>query len=347
MKKASPVMERPAGRPAIPRANLGPVLSARIVWQRLNGLSPFPDNPRHHPEKQICSLARSLSKFGWAKPIIIDETNTILCGHGCYAAAQRLSLKEVPTLTLVGLTPAKKRALVIADNRVAEGSAWEMDLLKVQFQELAKIDFDVELTGFSTGEIDLILDGNEQASDLADNLEDGALDGPAVSVEGDLWKLGTHRVICGDARIPVTIQALLGNSLVEMLVTDPPYNVRIKGHVQGRAKKKHREFAMASGEMSRPEFTSFLSAVMSQAVRFSAKGSIHYWFIDWRHLPEMLGASEPLYTEWKNLLVWRKSNAGQGAFYRSQHELIAVFKSGDAPHINNFGMGGEVPDQRS
>jgi DNA modification methylase len=330
-----------ARRALIASGDFGSTLSTKVVWQRVSDLRLFPGNARRHPDKQIKALARSISKLGWAKPIIIDDTNTILCGHGCFAAAQCLSLKTVPTLTITGMKPAEKRALVVADNRVAEGSAWEMGLLKVQFQALAKIDFDVELTGFSTGEIDLILDGNEQATDPADNLDDEALGGAAVSVDGDLWELGTHRAICGDARLTGTLQALLGKCLVEMVVTDPPYNVRVNGHVQGRAKKKHREFAMASGEMSRPEFTAFLSAVMSQAVRFSVKGSIHYWFIDWRHLPEMLGASEPLYTEWKNLLVWAKSNAGQGAFYRSQHELIAVFKSGDSHHINNFGMGGQ------
>jgi DNA modification methylase len=185
------------------------------------------------------------------------------------------------------------------------------------------------------------LDGDEPPPDPADELDDGSLDGPAVSAAGDLWNLGSHRVICGDARLLEVLQALLGSDLVQMVVTDVPYNVKVEGHARGRSKKKHREFAMASGEMSRPEFTHFLSVAMSQAIRFSIKGSIHYWFIDWRHLPEMICASETLYTEWKNLLVWAKSNAGQGAFYRSKHELILVFKSGDAPHINNFGMGGE------
>jgi len=317
------------------------ILSNNVVWQRIDGLSPFPDNPRHHPEKQLSRLGRSLSKLGWARPIVVDETNTILCGHGCHLAAKRLGLREVPTLTLSGLTPAKKRALVIADNRVGEGSDWDTNLLKVHFQELANLDFDVELTGFGTGEIDIIMDGAEPPPDPVDNLNDDSLGGPAVSVKGDLWKLGPHRLICGDSRVPETFKALLGSDLVQMVVTDVPYNVKVQGHARGRSKKKHREFAMASGEMTTAEFTDFLSTVMSQAIRHSINGSIHYWFIDWRHLPEILGASMPLYTEWKNLIVWRKANAGQGSFYRSQHELIAVFKSGDEPHINNFGLGSE------
>jgi len=125
----------------------------------------------------------------------------------------------------------------------------------------------------------------------------------------------------------------------EMVVTDPPYNVPISGHAMGRGKTRHREFPMASGEMSQAEFTSFLAGYMRCAIAFSRDGSIHYHFMDWRHLPELLSAALALYTEWKNLLAWIKTNAGQGSFYRSQHELIGVFKNGDAPHVNNFGLG--------
>jgi DNA modification methylase len=323
------------------RGNLSPTLSTRVIWQQIADLRPFPNNARCHPEKQIKTLARSISRLGWARPIVIDDAGTILCGHGCFAAAKHLSLQTVPTLAITGMTHAEKLALVIADNKVAEGSWFENDVLKLNFQELDDLSFEIEDTGFSTTEIDLILEGENPVPDLADVLDDPALSGPPVSVKGDLWRLGQHLLICEDARLETTLQQLLGGQLAQMVVTDPPYNVRVKGHVQGRAKKQHREFAMASGEMSPADFTSFLGQAMTQAVRFSADGSIHYWFMDWRHMPELLGASMPVYAEWKNLLVWRKSNAGQGAFYRSQHELIAVFKSGSAPHINNFGMGGD------
>ena len=217
---------------------------------------------------------------------------------------------------------------------------WDFDLLREHFKELIEIDFDVELSGFSTGEIDLVLDGKPapEATDPADDLM-GLGDGPAVSQPGDVWELGRHRLICGDALLDTSYQALLHSDLAQTVVTDPPYNVSIQGHAVGRGKIRHREFAMAAGEMSEEAYTTFLGSFIRNAIAFSANGSIHYPFIDWRHLPELLAAARPLYAEWKNLLVWNKSNAGQGSFYRSKHELVGVFKNGAAPHINNFGLG--------
>src|SRR5262249_2215729 len=190
------------------------------------------------------------------------------------------------------------------------------------------------------GEIDLVIDGKpaSKASDAADDLTGLAPAGPAVSRLGDIWELGRHRVICGDALEGRCYQRLLGAERAQMVVTDPPYHVRI-GHTVGRGKIRHREFAMASGELSDAAFTRFLSRFVHQAINFSENGSIHYVFMDWRHIPELIAAARPLYTEWKNLLVWSKNNAGQGSFYRSKHELIAVFKNGNTPHINNFGLG--------
>ncbi|MFZ1006330.1 MAG: DNA methyltransferase [Candidatus Sulfotelmatobacter sp.] len=325
------------------KRTLRELLAGQVEWRSTGSLRPYPDNPRRHPDDQIEALGRSISKFGWARPIGIDGSGTILFGHGCYEAARRLALAEVPTLTLTGLSEAEKRALMIADNRLAEESDWDPDLLVLHFKELLEIDFDVELTGFSTGQIDILLDGapKESCAQDPDDVLDSALQGPPVTVLNDCWKLGAHGLICGDARLAVSYQALLGGTRAQMVVTDPPYNVKIEGHARGRSRKKQREFAMASGEMTDAQFTVFLESTMALVIASSEDGSIHYWFMDWRHLPQLLGASGPLYTEWKNLLVWRKSNAGQGSFYRSHHELIAVFKLGNAPHINNFGLGAD------
>ncbi len=316
-------------------------LADKVIPRKLDELRPFPGNPRTHSREQIRALARSISSLGWARPIGIDETNTILFGHGCFAAAKFLGLSEVPTLAVTGLTEGQKRAVVVADNQLALQSAWDPILLKVQLEELIKLDFDVELTGFSTGEIDVLFgaaDATVPATAMDD--ADGLLAaGPAVTKVGDLWVLGNHRLTCGDSRAKQSLQHLLGDDRAEMVVTDPPYNVRVQGHARGRSKVHHREFAMASGEMSGPEFQTFLGDAIRQAVAFSKDGAIHYWFIDWRHLPDLLHVGLAHYTEWKNLLVWRKANAGQGSFYRSHHELIPVFKVGSAPHINNFGLG--------
>src|SRR5947208_10577490 len=314
-------------------------LRDKIGWVAINDLQPFPGNPRRHPEHQIARLMQSIERV-WTNPILIDETRTILAGHARLEAAMRLGFTEVPTLTITGLSAAEKRAVAIADNRLPEQGVWDFDLLREHFKELVDIDFDVELTGFSTGEIDLLLDGKSMpaANDPADDLT-GLDDGPAVSQPGDVWELGRHRLVCGDALREASHQAALQGELAQMMVTDPPYNVRINGHAVGRGKTRHREFAMAAGEMSEEAYTAFLASFIRHAIAFSANGSIHYLFIDWRHLPELLAAARPLYAEWKNLLVWNKGNAGQGSFYRSKHELVGVFKNGAAPHINNFGLG--------
>jgi DNA modification methylase len=305
-------------------------------------LKEFPGNPRRHPEAQIASLMKSIGRF-WTNPILVDETGTILAGHGRWEAARRLGMTEVPTVTVGGLSDSEKRAVVIADNRLPEQAVWDFDLLRGHFRELIELDFDVELTGFSTGEIDLLIDGSQQSTntDPADNLAGLAPEGPAISQFGDVWELGRHRLNCGDAQRSQTYHRLLRGERAQMVVTDPPYNVRIDGHATGRGKVRHREFAMASGEMSPPAFRAFLNRFIRCAINFSGDGAIHYIFIDWRHLHELLGAALSLYSEWKNLLVWNKANAGQGSFYRSKHELIAVFKSGTGPHINNFKLGGQ------
>jgi len=332
------VLPRPKSfRRAEPRG-----LMDRVVWRPIGELKTFPGNPRRNPENQIARLMKSIRRF-WTNPILIDETGTILAGHGRWEAARRLGMTEVPTVTVSGLSDSEKRAVVIADNRLPEQAIWDFDLLRGHFQDLIKLDFDIELTGFSTGEIDLVIDGSQKsvAADPADDLSGHVPEGPAISQLGDVWELGRHRLACGDAQRGETYGPLLAGDLAEMIVTDPPYNVRIDGHAMGRGRVRHREFAMASGEMSAAAFKTFLNRFIRCVINSSHDGSIHYIFMDWRHLPELLGAALPLYSEWKNLLCWNKVNAGQGSFYRSKHELIAVFKSGTGPHINNFKLGGQ------
>jgi len=330
----------PSGRAPSISAPRG--LKGNVVWLATDDLKPFPGNPRQHPEAQIVRLMRSIAQV-WTNPILVDECGTILAGHGRWEAAKRLGRTEVPTLTIAGLSAAEKRAVVIGDNKLPAEAVWDFALLKGHFEELIELDFDVELTGFSTGEIDLLLDGKPAPAtdDPADDLTGLGGDGPAVSRSGDVWQFDRHRLVCGDALRSDAYKVLLADDLAQMVVADPPYNVRINGHAVGRGKVRHREFKMASGEMSKAAFATFLERFVRQAVAYSSDGSIHYLFIDWRHLPELLAAARPRYAEWKNLLVWNKTNAGQGSFYRSKHELIAVFKNGTAPHINNFGLGSD------
>jgi DNA modification methylase len=250
-------------------------------------------------------------------------------------------MTEVPTITITGLSDAEKRAIVIADNRLPEKAVWNSSLLREHFNELIRVDFDLELTGFLTGEVDLVLDGDTTLAteDAADDLTAVAA-GPAISQVNDEWQLGPHRLLCGDAQNRHCYRRLLNSEPAQMVVADPPYNVRIKS-VVGRGKIRQREFVKASGELSEAEYIKFLNGFIRHAISFTRDGAIHFLFTDWRHLPELLSAARPQYSEWKNLLVWNKTNAGQGTFYRSKHELITVFKSGNAAHINNFGLGGQ------
>src|SRR5215470_18564781 len=201
-------------RPPTPRpvqsAHASRGLTDKVAWVAIGDLKPFPGNPRQHPEAQIARLMRSIEQV-WTNPILIDETCTILAGHGRWEAAKRLGRTEVPTLTIAGLSAAEKRAVVIADNRLPEQAVWDFDLLRGHFTELIEVDFDVELTGFSTGEIDLLLDGKPglATDDPVDDLTGFTLDGPAVSQPGDSWELGRHRLVCGDALQSTSYAVLL------------------------------------------------------------------------------------------------------------------------------------------
>jgi len=257
------------------------------VWRPLSALREFPGNPRRHPEAQIDALMKSIQRV-WTNPILVDETGTILAGHGRWEAARRLKMTKVPTVTVSGLSNSDKRAVVIADNRLPEQAVWDFDLLRSHFQDLIKLDFDVELTGFSTGEIDLIMDGAQQQSapaDRADNPTDLASEGPAIAQLGDVWKLGRHRLACGDPQRRETYEQLLGGERAEMMISDPPYsdppyNLRLRGHPMARSRARGREFAGGSDDMSPAAFRGFLYTFISCAISCSCDGAIHYIFID-------------------------------------------------------------------
>lgn len=241
------------------------------------------------------------------------------------------------------MSPAQKKAYVLADNKLALNAGWDEELLALELQELLTLDaeFSIDVTGFSIAEVDGLIEGLavEEPGDPDD--EDLPLlgDGPAVTAEGDVWLLGPHRLVCGNSLDPQVCTRLMAGEQAEMVFTDPPYNVPIDGHVSGGGAVKHREFAMASGEMSREQFTGFLSTVMQNLRDHSADGSIHFICMDWRHMQEVLKAGEQTYTELKNLIVWAKDNGGMGTFYRSRHELIFAYKKGTSPHINSFELG--------
>ena len=306
-------------------------------------LRPHPANARSHPERQIKKLMASMRTFGFVGAVIVDAHNTIISGHACVEAAQRLAMKQVPCVRIAHLSEEQARALLITLNRLAELSDWNQPALAAEFKFLADagLDFSLDVTGFEAAEIDFIIEqhAEEPISDPDDDLPDVNPEVPAVTQPGDLWRLGSHRILCGDARDRACYEALLGQDRAQMIFTDPPYNVPINGHVSGLGKVRHREFAIAAGEMSSAGFTAFLKAAFQNLVEFSESGSIHDICIDWKHIGEMIAAGADVYSELKNICVWCKSNSGMGSLYRAQHEFVCVWKSGTAPHINNVELG--------
>ena len=313
-----------------------------INHQNVDALEPRATNPRTHSKKQIRQIADSIERFGFTNPILVDDAGGIVAGHGRIEAAKLLGVETVPTIRLEDLTEAEIRAYVIADNKLTENAGWDREMLAAEFQGLLEldIDFDITITGFEMPEIDILI-GELDTDDEEDPADDvpAVADGPPVTRPGDIWRIGKHRLICGDALDPASYARLLDGAEAQMVFTDPPYNVPIEGHVSGLGKVKHREFAMASGEMTEDQFTAFLATAFQNLAGNSADGAIQFICNDWRHMGEVIAAGGQAYTELKNLCVWSKTNGGMGSLYRSQHELVFVYKVGTAPHINNVELG--------
>src|SRR5436305_1946353 len=316
----------------------------RIDLRPAEELKPNPANARVHSKKQIRQIANSIEAFGFNVPVLVDAELNVICGHGRLLACRELGWTEVPTLCLDHLTPAQVRAFMIADNRLTEISSWDDRLLAEQLKDLSLhgLDFNIEVIGFEMGEIDLRIASLEDVPDQDDDPADALPEPPTgspVSKIGDLWLLGRHRVLCGSALDAAAFTALLSDERAAMVFTDPPYNVPIDGHASGLGAVHHRPFPMASGEMDSAEFTAFLAKAFHNLAASSVEGSLHYIFMDWRHAEELLAAGRDVYGELKNLCVWVKHNAGMGSLYRSQHELVFVFKHGRNAHRNNVELG--------
>jgi DNA modification methylase len=297
-------------------------------------------NPRIHSPRQLKALAKSIKSFGFNIPVVIDANNRIVSGHARVEAAKSLNLQQVPVIHLSHLSPDQIKAFSIADNRLSEMASWDDNLLAIQLKELSLVDldFDLEATGFTVGEIDLRIEGLDNNVESLDEIPEVPT-GPPVTKLGDLWLLGKHRLLCGNAQQAQSFENLMNTKVAGMVITDPPYNVKVQGHVGGKGKIKHQEFAMASGEMSSEAFTEFLKTTFDLLVANSMAGSVHTIFIDWRHLPEIIAAGQSVYTSLLNMCVWVKNQAGMGSLYRSQHELALIYKSGTTAHQNNVQLG--------
>jgi DNA modification methylase len=312
----------------------------RLLFVAIGDLIPDPQNPRKHGRTQIEAIARSIESFGFNAPILVDKKKKIVAGHGRYEAAKLLGIDKVPVILLDHLAPAQAKAYLLADNKLTDRSTWDDNKLAIQLKELSDLvlDFDIEAIGFEPPEIDLRIQSLDSALEEADDRFEWAT-GPVVSRTGDLWLLGSHRIYCGSALDAASYDALSNGERAAAAITDPPYNVKIDGNVSGKGRTNHREFEMASGEMSEAEFTDFLLQTFRRIGAYCRGGALIYSFMDWRHMSEILAAGRAASLDLLNLCVWAKTNCGMGSLYRSRHELVFVFKSGKDPHTNSVQLG--------
>ena len=313
-----------------------------VVERDIADLRPYARNARTHSKKQIKQIAASIERFGFTNPVLVSGDLEIIAGHGRVEAAKLLGWRRVPTVALSHLNEDERRAYVLADNKLALNAGWDKEILAIELQALVDCDFDIEVTGFSLAEVDFALVDAREANPGAGDAPEDAVpeqEGDPVTRAGDIWQLGRHRLLCGDTRDSEAMKKLMDGESADLVFTDPPYNVEIDGNVCGLGSVKHREFAFASGEMSESQFTRFLAETLGNMSRVMRDGAIAFVCMDWRHMGELLTAGSEAFTELKNLVVWNKTNGGMGAFYRSKHELVFVFKQGTATHTNSFGLG--------
>lgn len=301
-------------------------------------LTPPVRKLRKHGQRQLAQIEASIRNFGFNDPILVDRSGKIICGYGRWLAARELGMTAIPVISVPHLSAQQLRLYAIAENKIGLLSEWDEDELRIEFGELLdlSLDLNLDLTGFTTCEIDTLLTAPPAKNEEGE--ADDAPQGPAVTQRSDLWLMDDHKLFCGDALEEVSYQTLLGDERAQVVFADAPYNVEMS-MISGKGRAKHKDFAMAAGEMSKSQFTRFLTTAFRHMAAFSIDGAIHFQCIDWRHLAEMQEAGEQAYAELKNVIVWNKGSGGMGSFYRSQHELIFVWKKGTAKHINNFGLG--------
>ncbi|UVK55341.1 ParB N-terminal domain-containing protein [Mesorhizobium sp. AR02] len=333
---------QPGEKPSLSPATHSPVIE-QIPPARLK---PHPSNAKTHSKKQIGQIARSVKRFGFQSPVIINADNVVLAGHGRIEAAKLLGLALIPCLRVTGLSDAEERAFVIADNKIAANGGWDRGILAESLHALMldlpqlEIPDDLSITGFESGEIEAILSDHElSAADPADDIGVAPAGSPIVTRRGDLWLLGDHRLVCGDARDPASVDKLMAGKCADVAIIDPPWNVEVTGHIGGRGKTRHAEFAFASGEMNGRQYRRFLAASLKRLMAACKDGALIYVFIDWRHIEVLCEVGRTAGLVLRNICIWNKTTPGQGSFYRSAHELVVVFQKPGAAAVNNIALG--------
>ena len=297
--------------------------SSRMEWAPTNSLRPNSRNARTHSKKQIRQIGRSISEFGFLNPVLVDDANMILAGHGRFEAARLEGLTHVPIVRFGHLTEAQKRAYAIADNRIAEQAGWDRQRLSIELGELMDLrateGLDISVTGFEIDEIELLVKNWAKPRSAP---EDVAPRPPrhAITRPGDLWLLGGHRLLCGDAQNADNLGRLMEGALAAAAFCAPPSMLAGSPVQPGSSEPP--------GEMSPEQYRAALSETLGNGARASAEGAIYFVSIDWRGISDLIEVGRKIYGEIANLVVWNKMSAGPGSLYRSQHELIAVFRVG-------------------
>lgn len=314
----------------------------RVITVAIGDIKPYDNNPWDHPPEQIALLGRSIKKHGFVAPLSVNKDMVVIAGHGRLLAAKELGMTHVPVIILPHLTEAEERSLRIADNKISHQGRWSVENLGAEFELLTAhdINFDPLDIGFQPVEFDAIKFGGKEESE-PDLVPEPDLDAPVVSQLGDRWTStdGRYHILCGDARLPETYERLLEEERADMAFSDIPFNVPVNGHVSGLGKVRHSEFAMASGEMNEAEFAEFTQTVLTHQRDYSKPGAVSMQFIDWRSVDMMIGVGKRVYGTMLNLCVWVKTNAGMGSLWRSQHELVCVFRTPGGKHTNNVQLG--------
>ena len=311
-------------------------LSPSLV--HVESLKPLGRETRKHPPAQVRKLKESLDRFGFVLPILVDGESRVVADWGLVLAARKLGISDVPAVIVSDPSEANLRLLRMALNRLGEDSSWDVEALKLEFSDVVELsnNIDLSMSGFEMGEIDVVLGAAIDEEDALPLVNE--VDPPAAKL-GDLWRLGDHRLVCADALKAESYQRLIGRERAQMIFTDPPWNIAIEDNVSGLGAVKHKDFAMACGEMTPTEFEAFLGASLGYAAAHSENGALHYVCMHWSKMKEMLTAAEGVYDELVNLCVWNKTNAGMGSLYRSKHELIFVYRNGRGRHLNNIALG--------
>jgi len=277
-----------------------------------------PRNARTHTARQIAQIAKSIRAFGFTNPLLVSEDAELIAGHGRYEAAKQLGLDTVPVIVVAGLSPARRRALAIADNRIAQNARWNRERLAIEIPELAGLlsteGLDVSVLGFEPGDIEPLLTPDRETEDPQDAIEPGWSGALAVSKPGDLWVLGDHQLLCGDARCAGDLARLMRGCRADLAFLDLP-----RGRLTGPS-----PFAVADTDMS-TDFVRFIGTTLDAAASASREGALHFVCTGWRHLPELMAAAEPIYGKAIDLAVWPNSDADPGSLYRGGLDFIGVF----------------------